>query len=252
MPVGRKGGVSVLPRIPSSSRQNSRPHRLCHWSGGAGFPSSPGAVLCSASTGEQKVALTFDDGPDPECTPPLLAKLAGYRVPATFFLIGRNLERHPEIGRRIVGEGHEIGNHTFNHRSLPFLTRAGIREEVDSARRSIAALLDVRPVFFRPPNGLFDRRVLDTVEALGYRVVVGDVFPLDFAGPGSEIIARRVLRRVRPGSIIILHDGRVNETDRDKSQTVQALDGIIPPLRERGFEFVSLSSLAPAAPGDRV
>src|SRR5262245_60514981 len=78
-------------------------------------------VLCSVRTRQKKIALTFDDGPNPECTPLLLTKLAEHRVPATFFLIGRNLERHPEIGRRIVQEGHEVGNHTYNHRSLPFL-----------------------------------------------------------------------------------------------------------------------------------
>jgi len=84
-------------------------------------------VICSVPTNEKKVALTFDDGPNPEYTPLLLAKLAAYRVSATFFLIGRNLKRHPEIGRRIVQEGHEVGNHTYNHRSLPFLFEVGIR-----------------------------------------------------------------------------------------------------------------------------
>jgi len=87
-------------------------------------------VLCSVKTKEKKIALTFDDGPNPEYTPLLLTKLAEYRVSATFFLIGRNLKRHPEIGRRIVQEGHEVGNHTYNHRSLPFLLKDQIINEI--------------------------------------------------------------------------------------------------------------------------
>jgi peptidoglycan-N-acetylglucosamine deacetylase len=203
-------------------------------------------VLCSVRTEEKTVALTFDDGPNPDWTPPLLTKLAEYRVPATFFVLGRNLERHPEIGRRIVQEGHEVGNHTYRHRILPFLPGSEIRNELESTQQLIADLMGVRPVFLRPPNGLFTGRVLDVVEQLGYRAVVGDVFPLDFARPGAEVITRRVLRRVRPGSIIILHDGNVGRFDRDKSQTVHALDGIILGLRERGYDFVTLSQLAPA------
>ncbi len=203
-------------------------------------------VLCSVRTEEKSVALTFDDGPNPDYTPQLLTKLAECCVPATFFLLGRNLERHPEIGRRIVQEGHEVGNHTYHHRILPFLSGAEIRDELESTQQLIADLLSVRPVFLRPPNGLFTGRVLDVAEQLGYRIVVGDVFPLDFAMPGAEVITERVLRRVRPGSIVILHDGYVGRFDRDKSQTVRALDGIIPRLREQGYAFATLSQLAPA------
>jgi peptidoglycan-N-acetylglucosamine deacetylase len=203
-------------------------------------------VLCSVRTREMKIALTFDDGPNPEYTPLLLTKLAKYRVSATFFLIGRNLKSHPEIGRRIVQEGHEVGNHTYNHPILPFLSRSRVRNELGSTQELIAALLNVEPVFLRPPNGLFTKRVLDTVEQLGYRAVVGDVFPVDVALPGPEIIIRRVLRRVQPGSIIILHDGYVGRFDRDKSQTVRAMDGLIPRLCDQGYKFVTLSDLVSA------
>lgn len=206
-------------------------------------------VLCSVRTTQKKIALTYDDGPNPEHTPLLLTKLAEFRVPATFFLIGRNLKAHPEIGRRIVREGHEIGNHTYNHRILPILSTAGIRNELGSAQELIADLLNVRPVFHRPPCGLFTRRVLDTVEQLGFRAVVGDVFPVDVALPGPEIITSRVLRRVQPGSIVILHDGYVGRFDRDKSQTVRAMDGLIPTLFDQGYEFVTLSNLVSAGTG---
>jgi peptidoglycan-N-acetylglucosamine deacetylase len=200
-------------------------------------------VLCSVKTRTKKIALTFDDGPNPEYTPALLTRLAEHRVPATFFLLGRNLKRHQEIGLRIVQEGHEVGNHTYCHRSLPFLSGDGIRKEVTSAHQLIVERLNVRPVFLRPPNGLFTSRVLDTVEALGYRAAVGDVYPVDVAWPDPETIVRRVLRRVQPGSIIILHDGYVGRFDRDKSQTVLAMDRLISSLRDREYEFVTLSHL---------
>ena len=106
-------------------------------------------VFCSVRTKEKKIALTFDDGPNPKYTPLLLTKLAEYRVSATFFLIGRNLKRHPEIGRRIVQEGHEVGNHTYNHRSLPFLSKANIRNELASTHQLIADLVE-RPTRFSP------------------------------------------------------------------------------------------------------
>ena len=201
-------------------------------------------VLCSVRTTEKKIALTFDDGPNPEYTPMLLTKLAEYRVPGTFFLIGRNLKKHPEIGRRIVQEGHEVGNHTYNHRTLPFSSKPDIVNEVVSTHQLIADLLKIEPVFLRPPNGLFSKRGLDTVEQLGYRAVVGDVFPLDVALPDPEVITSRVLRRVQPGSIIILHDGYVGRFDRDKSRTVRALDGLITRLCEQGYEFATLLCLA--------
>jgi peptidoglycan-N-acetylglucosamine deacetylase len=203
-------------------------------------------VLCSVRIKEKKIALTFDDGPNPEYTPLLLTRLAEYRVSATFFLIGRNLKRHPEIGRRIVQEGHEVGNHTYNHGILPLLSNSSVRNELASTHQLFADLLNVQPAFFRPPFGLLTRRGLDEVERFAYRAVVGDVFPLDTARPSHETIARRVLRRARPGSIIILHDGYVWRFDRDKSQTVRALDGLIPALREQGYEFVTLSHLVSA------
>ena len=112
-----------------------------------------------------------------------------------------------------------------------------------STHQLIADLLNVQPIFLRPPNGLVTKRVLDTVEQLGYRAVVGDVFPVDVAWANAETITCRFLRRVQPGSIIILHDGYVGRFDRDKSQTVRAMDGLIPRLREQGYEFVTLSQL---------
>ncbi len=209
-------------------------------------------VLCSVRTKGKKVALTFDDGPNPEYTPLLLSKLAEYRVPVTFFLIGRNLKRHPDIGRRIVQEGHEVGNHTYNHRTLPFLSTANIRNELASTHQLILDLLNVQPVFLRPPNGLFTERALDTVEELGYRAhLVGDVYPVDVRLAALPEVTRGNIESAASGSSGLHHHSPRTVTwgssTGTKSQTVRAaLDGLIPRLCEQGFEFVTLSQLVSA------
>jgi peptidoglycan/xylan/chitin deacetylase (PgdA/CDA1 family) len=197
-------------------------------------------VVCTLPAGARRVALTFDDGPNPAATPRLLDVLAEHGVSATFFLLGRNLRRHPEVGRQIVARGHGVGNHTFSHGLLSALSDRAVREEIRSTHREIEDVLGVRPVLFRPPFGLFDRRVLDLIEAAGYVSVVGDVFPVDTWPGDPEVLAARVLGRVQPGSVVMLHDGYVTALDRDKSRTVEAVARIIPALRERGYEFVGL------------
>jgi peptidoglycan-N-acetylglucosamine deacetylase len=198
-------------------------------------------VVCKLPAGVKRIALTFDDGPNPSATPRLLDVLAAHAVPATFFLLGRNLQRHPEVGRLIVAGGHAIGNHTFSHGLLTLLSDRAVREEIRSTHRVIEDVLGVGPVLFRPPFGLFDRRVLDLIEEARYVPVVGDLFPVDTFPAEPEVLAARVLRRVQPGSVVMLHDGYVTAFDQDKSRTVGAVARLIPVLRERGYEFVPLS-----------
>jgi peptidoglycan/xylan/chitin deacetylase (PgdA/CDA1 family) len=140
-----------------------------------------------------------------------------------------------------VAQGHGIGNHTYTHPALLFLDEDTLRNEIARAHRLMADLLHVQSTLFRPPWGLVSARVLDVVAGLGYRAVVGDVFPYDTNGPGADQIVRRVLRRVAPGSILILHDGYTTSRDVDKSQTVRALEQILPALLDQGYEFVPLA-----------
>lgn len=202
-------------------------------------------VLWRAPTDAPKVALTFDDGPDPAQTPRLLEILDRFAVPATFFLIGNHIEGHARLAERLVQAGHDVGNHTYSH---PLLLKLSDEEIVEEIRRTdvlLRALTGEPPRFLRPPMGLFSPRVLDLVEAAGYRTVVGDVYPRDSHKPGQEKIVSRVLNRTMTGSIIILHDGG-NSRPVDRSQTLGAVQEIVPRLRERGFEFVLLSELADA------
>src|SRR5262249_27148803 len=145
---------------------------------------------------------------------------------------------HPEVGRQIVSGGHTIGNHTFSHGLLNVLPDRTIREEIRSTHGVIEDVLGVRSVLFRPPFGLFDNRVLDLIEEARYVPVVGDVFRVDPSPADPEVLAARVLRRVQPGSVVMLHDGYVTTFDQDRSRTIQAVARLIPMLRERGYEFV--------------
>ncbi|MFQ5604332.1 MAG: polysaccharide deacetylase family protein [bacterium] len=199
-------------------------------------------VFWRAVTKEPKIALTFDDGPQPTYTPQLLDILSKHAVPATFFLIGQHIEKNVELAERTVQAGHEVGNHTFSH---PYLFRLSDADMLSEIRRTDALLRNLdgaAPKFLRPPMGLFSRRVLNLVEQAGYKSVVGDVYPRDPHLPGKNKILQRVLSRVVNGSIIILHDGG-NTEQVDRSQTVWAVDRLVPQLRERGFQFVTLSDL---------
>jgi peptidoglycan/xylan/chitin deacetylase (PgdA/CDA1 family) len=206
-------------------------------------------VFWRLDTEEKVVALTFDDGPNARFTPRLLDVLADHRVRATFFLIGQHLEEHPSAARDAVAAGHEIGNHTYSHPSLIFLANDEIAAEIGRTDATIRELLGVQPQLVRPPMGLFTKRVVRLIEGMGYRTIVGDVYPRDPHEPGRDKIVERVLARVRPGSIIILHDGG-NAEHFDRSDTVEAVAAIVPRLLDRGYRFVCVSELLAATTTD--
>jgi len=195
-----------------------------------------------ALTDEPKIAITFDDGPHAISTPQILDLLDKFKVSATFFLVGKHLEKHPEIAREMVNAGHEIGNHTYSHSLLYLSTKKRIRDEISRTDALLRNIDGAEPKFFRPPAGFFTKRVLDIVEQMGYKTVVGDVYPRDPHLPGKKKIVDRVLQRTVAGSIIILHDGG-NTPRVDRSQTLEALSEIIPGLKNKGFEFLTLSDL---------
>lgn len=195
-----------------------------------------------ASTDEPRIALTFDDGPHATSTLLILDLLSQFKVSATFFLVGKRLEKYYQIAHEMVDAGHEIGNHTFSHSLFYLSTKKRIRDEIVRTDKLLRNINGAEPKFFRPPAGFFSKRVLDIVDQLGYKTVVGDVYPRDPHLPGKEKIIERVLHRTVAGSIIILHDG--GSTRRvDRSQTLEALCEIIPSLKRKGFEFLTLSKL---------
>jgi len=199
-------------------------------------------VLWRAPTQERAVALTFDDGPDSRHTMALLRILEEWQVAATFFLIGKRVLRAPGIVQKIQERGHEIGNHSFGHRWLLFQSEEVIQDELTKCEEAIAQAIGERPKLFRPPMGLFPARGLDVAERLGYHTVVGDVYPRDPFLPGKDRIVKRVVSRVRPGSVIILHDGGGRRYG-DRFDTLSAVHEFVPKLRDQGYRFVTVSEL---------
>jgi len=191
------------------------------------------------------VAITFDDGPDPSYTPQILDILKQYNVKATFFMVGRQVERHPEIARRIVAEGHEIGNHTYSHYNLFRAPPERIREEILEGERAIRAITGVKTALFRPPRGLYDENVMQVLRQKGYNLVLWSVSSEDWAEISTRDIVANIMRRAGPGDILLFHDsGNLIRFERgNRLNTVQALPLIIEGLQRQGYTFVTVTQM---------
>jgi peptidoglycan/xylan/chitin deacetylase (PgdA/CDA1 family) len=188
------------------------------------------------------VALTFDDGPDPEYTPRILDALAGGGVRATFFMVGRQVDAAGPVARAAVAAGHDIGNHTYAHRHLWTLSPAASIVEVDRGAAAIADAVGVPPPYFRPPWGTFNWAAYARAAQIGERRILWSVRPegLFVAAPAPRMIAL-VVRKAHPGAIVNLHDrGGHPATPKE---TWAALPGMIAGLRARGLEIVPLRVL---------
>ena len=192
--------------------------------------------------GRRTLALTFDDGPSNE-TPRFLDLLACYGVRSTFFVCGANVERRPELARRIVAEGHEIANHTQSHPCLFGLRAARVREEVAQAQRTIEDATGVSPVSFRPPYGIRAPGLRRTLEELGLLAVHWTVIGNDWKWPANRIAAR-VLSGASPGGVICLHDGHGVRAIADRRHTMEALAQALPVLHEAGYSFETAHEMA--------
>jgi peptidoglycan/xylan/chitin deacetylase (PgdA/CDA1 family) len=191
----------------------------------------------------KRIALTFDDGPSADFTPQVLEILERYNVKATFFLLGRNVERSPELARRVVSKGHAVGNHSYSHANLKKLRPELIREEISKAETVIASATGVRPTLFRAPFGRLNRTVVKEADAAGCAVIQWSLSPRDWAMPKDRRIARRVVSRARNGTIVLLHDAGSRSVFENRTNTVAALPSIIESLRDEGFEFVTVPEL---------
>lgn len=184
----------------------------------------------------ERVALTFDDGPG-RVTEPILEVLERHGARGTFNVLGERIEGRGRLLRRTLAEGHELGNHAFHHDRLGGRPIAAYRE-LRRTSAAVQAAAGVRPQVFRPPYGSVSHSVVAAARLAGLVTVTWDVDPHDYETPGAEVIRRRMVRRVRPGSIVLLHDDR-----KALEQTAVALDGALGELRQQGYEFVTTSEL---------
>lgn len=196
---------------------------------------TPG-IVWRVATDEPLVALTFDDGPSPEHAPQVLDILARHGAHATFFLIGSRAMARPDLVRRITERGHEIAHHHWVNGSTLFLSDDRFAEAFDRT----AAVLEPRgsAKLFRPPGGLIRPSHLALVRGRGYACVLGSAYPFDPSRPPAGYIRWLVTKNLRPGAIVILHDGTP-----DPSRTLAALDGILAGGREKGLTFVTVGRL---------
>jgi peptidoglycan/xylan/chitin deacetylase (PgdA/CDA1 family) len=188
--------------------------------------------------------LTFDDGPNPGATDPILDTLAAERVPAAFFLVGEHVRRFPEVARRVAASGHEVGNHTFCHTKLHFRGPRRIADELGRTHELITAVTGRGPRTFRAPHGYRNPFVTLAARRLGY-TVCGWTFGVWDSDPrvAAETIRARVRRKLAPGAIVLLHDGDGYDPEGDRLRTARALPGIITDAREAGYSFRSLAEL---------
>jgi peptidoglycan/xylan/chitin deacetylase (PgdA/CDA1 family) len=187
------------------------------------------------------VALTFDDGPG-RLTEPILQVLARHGARATFNVLGERVEGRERLLRGTLDAGHEVGNHAFQHSRLAGRPADAYRQ----IRLTSAAIMEAAgtpPRVFRPPYGSASPAVVLAARLAGLVTVRWDVDPHDYETPGADVIRRRMIRRVKPGSIVLLHDER-----RAREETVEALDGALGELRQRGYSFVTTSELLGLAP----
>ncbi len=202
-----------------------------------------GRVFFESHTSKKVVALTFDDGPYSPYTEQVLDILKEYNVPATFFVIGQNAEKYPELIQRIVSEGHQLGNHTYHHVDLLKTNNKTVIEEIDRTNKVLTAITGTTPHVVRPPHGFRDPAVMAIMAERGLAVVEWSVMARDWTNPGVEVIVDRIVDKVRNGSIILLHDGDGIEGKASRLQSVEATRRIIQTLTAEGYQFVTVDEI---------
>jgi peptidoglycan-N-acetylglucosamine deacetylase len=197
-----------------------------------------GDLVDRVETSEKVVALTFDDGPDPAGAQQVLDTLEQERVQATFFVTGRELEKHRDLGRKIAEAGHEIGNHTYNHQRMIGVLPSTVAKEIEDTDKQIRATGYQGDIHFRPPNGKKLFALPHYLKEHNRTTVTWDLEPDSAGTPTAQQIEQETLGQAKPGSIILLHP-----MYPARGETRQALKPIITGLKERGFQFVTVSAL---------
>jgi peptidoglycan/xylan/chitin deacetylase (PgdA/CDA1 family) len=210
----RQGNPSNLPNVP---------------------PAGARVSYSSVQTDQMVLAMTFDDGPHPTLTPKLLDILKARNIKATFFVIGKNAKTYPHIIRRILAEGHEIGNHTYTHCSLTSRSDAQIRSELKQSNDALAAA-GCSPHIMRPPYGAINQRIKNLMfTEFGYATIMWSVDPQDWRRPGVSVVTSRLVNGAHKGAILLAHDIH--------PPTIQAMPATFDQLLAKGYQFVTVSQL---------
>ena len=223
--------------LPAEDIPNPLVKRLNNPSSMPVVPPAGARVSYSSVKIEQKtLAMTFDDGPHPSLTPKLLDLLKERNIKCTFFLVGNLVKVYPDIVRRIIAEGHEIGNHTWSHCSLTSRSDEQIRSELKKSEDAVYEVAGVRPNLVRPPYGAINTRIKDLMfSEFGYSTIMWSVDPQDWRRPGVSVVTSRLVSGAHPGAIMLSHDIH--------PPTIQAMPGMFDQLLAKGYQFVTVSQL---------
>jgi peptidoglycan/xylan/chitin deacetylase (PgdA/CDA1 family) len=199
-------------------------------------PLEPKLSWSSVRVNGPYIAMTFDDGPSAKLTPELLDILAQRHMHVTFFVVGTNAAAHPEILRRAVAEGHEVGNHSWDHPDFARKSEEEVRSQLDRTQDAIKVALGHPPTLFRPPYGSLTKDQKKWISRdYGYKIILWSVDPLDWRRPGPEIIHHRIVDATHPGAIILSHDIHPG--------TIEAMPATFDDLLAKGYKFVTVSEL---------
>lgn len=184
----------------------------------------------------KKIAITFDDGPNPDYTPKVLQLLSDYNAKASFFCIGKHVKKYPELLRQIHAEGHDIGNHSYTHSTtIDFKSTEGWLGELKKTDQAIFKVTGVKSMLFRPPYGVTTPHLANAIKVTGHQVIGWNIRPFDTALGNRNLILKRVLNQVKPGAIVLLHD---------KHEHIEfVLEQLLPFLKKQDYEMVSINDL---------
>src|SRR5208283_3069667 len=202
-----------------------------------------GPTFTRGIRGSKQIALTYDDGPNDPHTWKLLDVLAKHGVLATFFMIGRYVQQRPDIVRAVAQAGHIVGNHTFAHPLLIFKSATETRTELVDCRKALQDAIGEHSNLFRPPFGGRRLATLRIARELGLEPAMWNVTGYDWNAPPAAVIERKVVRQMRGGDVILLHDGGHRAMGADRTQTVIATENLIRRYLDQGYEFVTVEEM---------
>lgn len=202
----------------------------------ADFADGPLAIA-GTRTDQKVVALTFDHSWGNKFTPSILDTLKKNNLKVTFFLMGPWAVKYPEVAKRIVADGHEIASHGYRHENYGDMSADWVREDIGKAHAQLKEVTGVEATLIRPPNGHYSQRSLKVADELGYKTIIWNIDSLDWKNPGRDVIVDRVIKRLKPGAIILLH---ASDTP---VQTAEALPLLLAKIQAEGYQIVTVSEL---------
>ncbi len=194
-------------------------------------------AIAGTRTEHKVVALTFDHSWGNKFTPPILDTLQKHDAKVTFFIMGPWAKKFPEVAQRMVADGHEIASHGFRHENYGDMTAEWVKEDIQKAHGQIKEVTGADATLIRPPNGHYSQKSLQATHDLGYKTVIWNVDSLDWKNPGRDVIVERIMKRIKPGAIILMH---ASDTPL---QTAEALPIVLDKIKAEGYKIVTVGEL---------